>query len=307
MVSVSRLRVRIGVALLLSALLHGVLIFVVTFVDPEKKMAKKETPKVMDVVLFDPRTVPHEEEKNEDARTIANKTVKGNPKQAHDHSTRRAAAPPPAKRLVPPKKKPRKEKSEHSKKSTPKHREERKRNTVIEREDLQARPEPRQEPTDEEQRKERAPRLDVPLANLIPSTMALSELSRDFERERRLQQMLSNEADIPINTREAKYAPYAHALVRALEEQWRPGDADYKRFSERDRQVLMRLTIEYNGKLGGLDILRASPIPSLNESAVEAIYAAAPFKPLPRSWGLERATFYLTFEVVDDRVVFRSL
>jgi len=53
--------------------------------------------------------------------------------------------------------------------------------------------------------------------------------------------------------------------------------------------------------------LRGSPIPELNESAVEAIYAAAPFKPLPRSWGLDRASFYLTFEVVDDKIVFRTL
>jgi len=141
----------------------------------------------------------------------------------------------------------------------------------------------------------------------MPSSMALSELSRDFERERRMKQMLSKEADIPINTKEAKYAPYAHSLVRALEEQWRPGQADYQKFADQARQVLMRVTIEMSGELGNLEILRPSPIQSLNESAVRAIHDAAPFKPLPSSWGLDRASFYLTFEVVDDQFVFRTM
>jgi len=53
--------------------------------------------------------------------------------------------------------------------------------------------------------------------------------------------------------------------------------------------------------------LRPSPIRQLNESAVAAIHAAAPFRPLPRSWGLDRVSFYLTFEVLEDRFVFRPM
>jgi len=137
--------------------------------------------------------------------------------------------------------------------------------------------------------------------------MALAELSRDFERERRLKKMLSREADIPINTREAKFAPYAHLLVRALEEQWRPGQANYREHSAEERRSLIRLTIERNGSLSRVEILRPSPIRQLNDSAVAAIHAAAPFRPLPRSWGLDRVSFYLTFEVVGDRFVFRTM
>jgi TonB family protein len=137
--------------------------------------------------------------------------------------------------------------------------------------------------------------------------MALSQLSQDFERERRMKQKLTRQADIPINTREAKYAPYAQSLVRALEEQWRPGQANYKQFSEEARRSLIRLTIERNGDLGGVEILRPSPIPEINESAIKAIQAAAPFKVLPSSWGLDRVSFYLTFEVIEDRFVFRPM
>jgi TonB family protein len=137
--------------------------------------------------------------------------------------------------------------------------------------------------------------------------MALSELSRDFQRERRMKQKLNREADVPINTREAKYAPYAQSLVRVLEEQWRPGQANYQEFPEEARRSLMRLTIESNGDLGGVEILRPSPIPQINESALRAIQSAAPFRPLPSSWGLDRVSFYLTFEVVEDKFVFRPM
>jgi len=293
--------------LLLSLSLHGLLVFFITFVNPEPEMPKKETPKVMDVVLFDPRTMPKPAVENKDAKTIANRTVKGSTKTAQDNSTRRAKAPPPAEQVAkvkpqpvaPPSPEEKPTPVEKTQKSTP----------LLTREKPMAAIEQPKTPPVKPQEKEAdsKPTLNVPLANLIPSSMALSELSRDFERERRMKQMLSREADIPINTREAKYAPYAHGLIHALEEQWRPGKADYNKYQQQDRQVVMRLTIEYNGQLGNLEMLRGSPIPSLNESAVEAIYAAAPFKPLPRSWGLDRASFYLTFEVVDDKIVFKSL
>ena len=148
---------------------------------------------------------------------------------------------------------------------------------------------------------------NVPLSNLMPSAMALSQLSRDFERERRMKQKLTKEADVSINTRQAKYAPYAQALVRALEEQWRPGQANYEQFAEEARRSLIKLTIEKNGDLAGIEILRPSPIPQINNSAIEAINAAAPFKVLPSSWGLDRVNFYLTFEVIEDRFVFRPM
>jgi len=121
-----------------------------------------------------------------------------------------------------------------------------------------------------------------------------------------MKQMLSKEADIGINTREDKYAPYAQGLVRALEEQWRPQGTNLAQLAEDERKVLMRVSIEHNGELGSIKILRPSPSPELNASAVEAVHKAAPFSPLPNSWGLERANFYFIFEIVENGAVFRS-
>jgi len=92
-----------------------------------------------------------------------------------------------------------------------------------------------------------------------------------------------------------------------LEEQWRPGQANYRDHAEDERRALMRLTIEKDGSLGAIEMIRPSPIQPLNDSAIKAIHDAAPFRPLPSVWGLDRVSFYLTFEVVEDRFVFRPM
>jgi len=297
---------RLIIAFVASIAAHIGLALFISLNHSEPKLVKKQPPQFTDVVLLDSNT-KSEKSPPKDAKTIANRSAKGGSSHAKDRSTRAAKSPalskqqnkqrptpPKTPRLppTPPKSSDKRTRILTKKGNASKH------DSVIENAPIKRKKITKRTPT---------PPRQVPLSRLMPSSMALSELSRDFERERRMKQMLSKEADIPINTKEAKYAPYAHSLVRALEEQWRPGKADYQRFADRARQVLMRVTIEMSGELGNLEILRPSPIQSLNESAVRAIHDAAPFKPLPSSWGLDRASFYLTFEVIDDQFVFRTM
>jgi len=257
----------------------------------------------MDVVLLDPEQQKKNKIPPKKAKTIANRNAEGASSSAKDSMTRVAKAPVPSKQ----KKKPRPTPPLPAKK-VKKAKKPAKRPKLIAKKGVVSKPKTPQDIAPGKHREHKpVPTKPIPLANLMPSSMALSQLSRDFERERRMKQMLSHEADIPINTREAKYAPYAHDLVRALEEQWRPDEADYQHFTDNERRSMMRITIEHNGELGGVEILHPSPIPQINESAVEAIHAAAPFKPLPNTWGLDRVSFYLTFEVVNDKFVFKSL
>lgn len=296
---------RLIIAFVASIVAHIVLALFVSLNHSEPKLMKKQPPQFTDVVLLDSNT-KSEKTPPKDAKTIANRSAKGGSSHAKDRSTRAAKSPALSKKHnkqrptppktpqlppTPPKSSDKRTRILTKKGQTSEH------NNVIENAPIKKKKVSKKTPT---------PR-QVPLSRLMPSSMALSELSRDFERERRMKQMLSKEADIPINTKEAKYAPYAHSLVRALEEQWRPGKANYQKFADNARQVLMRVTIELSGELGNLEILRPSPIESLNESAVRAIHDAAPFKPLPSSWGLDRASFYLTFEVIDDQFVFRAM
>lgn len=292
---------RWSLSLAASVAAHLMLALLIAWQQTHKPLPRHKPPQIMDVVLLNPeqakKTPPPK-----DARALANRSARGASRNARDRLTRAARAPvigqarrrprpapPAAPRTPPPAPKP-----------TP-----RNRTRTLARRGPMLEPE-KPKPHKPRPRRKPQPR-QIPLSNLMPSSMALAELSRDFERERRLKQMLSREADIPINTREAKYAPYAHMLVRALEEQWRPGQANWRSHPPEERRALLRLTINRDGSLGGVEILRPSPIRQLNESAIAAIHAAAPFRPLPHSWGLERVSFYLTFEVLEDRFVFRPM
>jgi len=284
-----------------SLAVHILLAVLITTADHDKPLPKKEQPQIMDVTLLDETKKPPKKAPK-DARTIANRNAVGSSKNAQDKITRQAKAPMAGQQRSP---KPAPPKQPKTPPPAP---------TKPQRTRMLAKrgpaPEPRKTTKKRKpvkHKKRVKPRKQVPLANLMPSAMALSQLSRDFARERHMKQKLSREADIPINTRQVKYAPYAHALVRALEEQWRPGQARYDEFSADARQALVKLTIEHDGSLGGVEILRPSPIAQINESAIEAIHMAAPFKVLPSSWGLDRVSFYLTFEVIEDRFVFRPM
>ncbi|MBL1352175.1 MAG: TonB C-terminal domain-containing protein [Zetaproteobacteria bacterium] len=298
---------RLGIALLASVMVHVLLAWMITLKHHDKPLAKKKTPQFMDVVLLKPNEMALKQ-KPKDAKTISNQNAQGSSVHAKDKMTRRAKAPVVGQQHQKPKPvRPSMPKTSVAPPQSSKKRPEIMTKNSLNHSDGQRSPEAAKKIEKKVVKTKPLPRHPVSLSNLLPSSMALSELSRDFERERRLKQMLSKEADIPINTREAKYAPYAQGLVRSLEEQWRPSDADYRQFSDHARQVLMRVTIELNGEMSNLEILRPSPIQGLNESAYKALHAAAPFKPLPSSWGLDRASFYLTFEVIEDQAVFRAM
>ena len=309
---------RIGASFAASVAAHILLAVLLAVATSDRPKPAQEAPKTMDVVMLDDKKEPAKKAEK-DAKAIANITAKGGSRDAEDRVTRQAQAPiispQPAPMPTPP------QPEQQPKAPPPPAQPQRPRmlakrgpipdskpSTKLAEPDKKAETKPVKKPEPVKKAKPKPPdKEQVQLSQLMPSPMALSQLANKPQRERRMKQEMSREADIPINTREAKYAPYAHALVRALEEQWRPGQANYREFPEDARRSLIRLTIEKNGDLGGVEILRPSPIPEINESAIKAIHAAAPFKVLPSSWGLDRVSFYLTFEVIEDKYVFRPM
>lgn len=296
---------RFSLALLASILVHALFFIMMSINKSEPPITKKRTPPIMDVVLLD-ESQTSQKDANNDAKTIANKNSSGQQPNAQDKRTRAARAPNIAGQQRP---KPPQPTTAKQPKTPPIPTKQHQKNArILSREDENT-PSllpPTQKPT-EEKKTASKPLPNLSFANLLPSSAALNQLSREFDRERRMKQLLSKEADIGINTREAKYAPYAQGLVRALEEQWRPAGAKLDQLSPEERKVLMRVSIENNGSLGEIRIVNPSPSRALNDSAVAAVHAAAPFKPLPSSWGLERANFYFVFEVTEDRFMFRTL
>lgn len=276
----------------------------ITLTHTDKVIPKKKAPQVMDVVLLDPKKTP-KKTPSKDAKTISNRSAEGGSSKAKDRRTRLARAPVTG---------PQKQKQKPAMPTLPKQAQMPKpasnqRSRTLARRafkpDFTLPPERPKKPV---KKMTRPTPKNIPFSNLMPSSMALAELSRDYERERRLKQSLNREADIPVNTREVKFAPYMNAMVRSLEERWRPGgQSDFKKHTDEARSLLMRITIERDGSLSNLEMLRPSPIPALNESAIAAIHAAAPFKPLPSSWGLDRVHVPIIFEVFEDTFVFRTM
>jgi len=295
---------RWSVSLLASISCHVLLAVLITWQHVNKPIPKPQVPQSMDVVLLSPeKSKATKAPKKADA--ISNRNAKGGSSKSEDRFTRAAKAPIIGDKQQPPK--PAAPQQPRTPPPPPPPKPQQQTRTLARRGPALEPPIPPKKQPTQAVRKVPAQQARIPMSNLMPSSMALAELSRDFARERRLKKMLSREADIPINTQEAKYAPYAHQLVRALEEQWRPGQANYREHDEDERRALLRLTIEKDGSLGNIELLRPSPIAPLNESAIAAIHAAAPFRPLPSLWGLDRVSFYLTFEVLEDRFVFRPM
>lgn len=296
---------KLVLALVASLVVHLFLAWLITFNKNEIPISKKKTPPIMDVVLLDDSQTSAKTSPS-DAKTISNKNSTGQQINAHDDRTRAARAPSAAAQHKP-KQKPRPLTPQQPQTPAIPQQQNKRNARILSREsDVPSLLTPHKTP--EIAKKPTAkPTPYIPLANLMPASAALTQFSREFDRERRMKQLLSKEADIGINTREAKYAPYAQGLVRALEEQWQPAGERMNELSQNERRVLMRVSIENNGELGGIKIVQPSPSRALNDSAIAAVHAAAPFKPLPSSWGLERANFFFVFEVVEDRAVFRRL
>ncbi len=298
---------RLLIAFVLSMAIHAALAWFLTTQRVQPVVPEKQEQQIMDVVLLD-ESQPSLHQQPSNAQTVSNKNSKGHQQDAQDNMTRASRSP-----LVNQRQKRIKEAQPLLPKQAKKHvlpKQQTKENTrILTRADADALAllnAEQQAPTTKKNVLAPAPPY-IPMSELLSLGSAVSEISRDVQREKRMKQMMSQEDDIGINTTEAKYAPYAQGLVRALEEQWRPAHDDLKSLQPHERQVVMRVTIEHNGRLGNIHILQSSPSAQLNDSAVSAVHGSAPFKSLPSSWGLERAHFYFVFEVVDDQFVFRTL
>ncbi|MDQ7004298.1 MAG: TonB family protein [Ghiorsea sp.] len=296
---------KLGFALTASLFVHVLLILLIQFTDDGKPIIEKNPPRIMDVVLLD-ESANLSKHENKDAKVIAQQNSEGKQREAQD-KINRAARSPAAVQSQPNQNKPQPQAPQMpSTPPIPTPQEKTNSRIISRKSDDDAQLLPQDNDYKEDKKPTNKPVPVIPLANLLPSSSALTQLSRDFDRERRMEQFLSKEADIGINTRESKYAPYAQGLVRSLEEQWRPKDLIIAELSPNERKVLMRVSIGLSGELLDIKILRPSPSPELNDSAAQAVYKAAPFNPLPSTWGLERANFFFMFEVVEDGATFRT-
>jgi len=109
------------------------------------------------------------------------------------------------------------------------------------------------------------------------------------------------EDTVDLSTTEFKYLSYFIKMKRQIESVWQyPKESQYR--GEYGTLFLV-FTIKSDGYLEGVQLINSSGYARLDNEAVRAINAAAPFAPFPKSWGgLERLNIRATFEYTGRRI-----
>jgi protein TonB len=114
-----------------------------------------------------------------------------------------------------------------------------------------------------------------------------------------------SEGPVPLDTRNPQYITYFGSIKRAIELVW-----EYPQLALRyglQGKLLMEFTILGNGDLEGARIIRSSGSNVLDEEALRAVSAAAPFGPIPPWIGKNRIEIIATFEYHDNRLNYRFM
>lgn len=109
------------------------------------------------------------------------------------------------------------------------------------------------------------------------------------------------EETVDLSTTEFKYLSYFIKMKRQIESVW-----TYPRESGLRGEygtLFLVFTIKSDGYLEGVQLINSSGYARLDNEAVRAIKAAAPFAPFPNSWGgLEKLNIRATFEYTGRRI-----
>ncbi|MBF0174911.1 MAG: energy transducer TonB [Magnetococcales bacterium] len=132
----------------------------------------------------------------------------------------------------------------------------------------------------------------------------LSDINRwDDENNIKDQSHHGREQTLDLNTSKVQYAVYFSRLKERIEQGWiYPERAKNLNLSGNLR---LKFTIDRDGNLLALNILRSSGESILDESALNAVKGAAPFAPFPQDWQLEKIHVTTTFEYIRRKILWR--
>ncbi|MCS7031656.1 MAG: TonB family protein [Gloeomargarita sp. SKYG116] len=94
--------------------------------------------------------------------------------------------------------------------------------------------------------------------------------------------------------------PYLSNLRRRVQQNWRP------RAPDQQRQTVVGFTVNRNGQIANLRVLRSSGSPQTDAETLEAIQRAAPFGPLPEQFAYNQLEIEFTFNIYVNNVVIQQ-
>jgi TonB family protein len=105
---------------------------------------------------------------------------------------------------------------------------------------------------------------------------------------------VTEEEEVSLNTSEFKYYAYFAHIKRQIELAWNyPLEAQ-----ERHVGLTLAFTIESDGNVSSIKLLKSSGYEILDEYALNAVKFASPFNPIPASIGTKRLKITASFEYV---------
>ncbi len=113
------------------------------------------------------------------------------------------------------------------------------------------------------------------------------------------------EGAVRLDTKDPQYVTYFNSIKRAIEVVWQYPELAL-RYGLQGR-LLLEFSILGNGDLDNAKIVRSSGSNLLDEEALRAVRAAAPFGPIPPWLGRNRIDIVASFEYLDNRLNYRVM
>jgi protein TonB len=113
------------------------------------------------------------------------------------------------------------------------------------------------------------------------------------------------EAPVHLNTKNPQYITYFGSIKRAIELVWQYPEPALRYGLQ--GKLLLEFSILANGNLAGARIIRSSGSNLLDEEALRAVQAAAPFNPIPPWIDKNRLDIIASFEYLDNRLNYRYM
>ena len=110
---------------------------------------------------------------------------------------------------------------------------------------------------------------------------------------------------VRLDTKDPQYVTYFNSIKRAIEVVWQYPELAL-RYGLQGR-LLLEFSILGNGDIESAKIIRSSGSNLLDEEALRAVKAAAPFGPIPPWIGKNRLDIVASFEYLDNRLNYRFM
>ena len=119
-----------------------------------------------------------------------------------------------------------------------------------------------------------------------------------------IRDLTSYNRPIPLNTQDPILAPFTKKIESWIEAQWEYPDLA-KHYGLQGK-VTVEFTVLQNGHIDLLSVVRSSGSNLLDDEAVRAIKAAAPFPPIPRSIAANRLRIIAGFTYLNNHLAFTN-